>query len=72
MIGARSIIKTINISNKKVYVQLNKNHGICDIVSEYITPEMRSEFLNHYQGRPFHGAYTEETINDFLTYLLNK
>ena len=32
---------------------------------------LRSEALNRYQGRQLYSAYVEETLNDFLTYLLN-
>lgn len=31
---------------------------------------LRSEILNRYQGRQLHSAYVEETLYDFLTYLL--
>ena len=33
---------------------------------------LRSEVLNRYQGRQLHGAYVEETLDNFLTYLLNR
>lgn len=33
---------------------------------------LRSEVLNRYQGRQLHSAYVEETLDDFLTYLLNQ
>lgn len=33
---------------------------------------LRSEVLNRYQGRQLHSAYVEETMDDFLTYLLNR
>ena len=33
---------------------------------------LRSEVLNRYQGRQLLSAYVEETLDDFLTYLLNQ
>ena len=33
---------------------------------------LRSEVLNRYQGRQLFGAYVEETLDNFLTYLLNQ
>ena len=33
---------------------------------------LRSEVLNHYQGRQLYSAYVEETLDNFLTYLLNQ
>ena len=33
---------------------------------------LRSEVLNRYQGRQLRSAYVEETLDDFLTYLLNQ
>lgn len=33
---------------------------------------LRSEVLNHYQGKQLHSAYVEETIDDVLAYLLNQ
>lgn len=32
---------------------------------------LRSEVLNHYQGRQLYSAYVKETIGNFLAYLLN-
>lgn len=33
---------------------------------------LRSEALNHYQGRQLCSAYVEETLDHFLAYLLNQ
>ena len=33
---------------------------------------LRSEVLNRYQGRQLSSAYVEETLDNFLTYLLNQ
>ena len=33
---------------------------------------LRSEVLNHYQGRQLDSAYVEETIDSVLAYLLNR
>ena len=33
---------------------------------------LRSEVLNRYQGRQLFSAYVEETLDNFLTYLLNQ
>ena len=33
---------------------------------------LRSEILNRYQGRQLSSAYVEETLDNFLTYLLNQ
>ena len=33
---------------------------------------LRSEALNRYQGRQLFSAYVEETLDNFLTYLLNQ
>lgn len=33
---------------------------------------LRSEVFDHYQGRQLHSAYVEETLDNFLTHLLNQ
>ena len=80
MIGRRSIFTTILVKNFQnpetpfeVKIQENKNGGIYDVILPAGKElEIRSEILNRYQGRQVHAAYTEETLEEFLTNILNK
>lgn len=82
MVGRNSIVKKLLIANATspnrphwVFVQANKNHGICDIVfsPEKGKPVVRlSEVLTKYQGRQYDSEVVQECLEHTLYNVLNK
>lgn len=80
MIGLKSICKrtqfTINGVTYHIFVQANKNLGICDIY--IISPQpadtyksIRQEVLNKFQGRPINNEYILEMVFNYIYSLLS-
>ena len=62
MIGKNSNYVTVLIDNgNEVRVQINKNNSICDTS---LTGEVRSKFLNKFQGRQL--PLVEESMCNFI------
>lgn len=80
MVGRKSIVKKLLITNVInpgkpywVFVQANKNHGICDIVfSEKDKPVVRLvDVLTKFQGQQFDSEVVQECLENALYNVLN-
>lgn len=81
MVGRNSIVKKFVIKNESnprepfwVFVQANKNHGICEIVlSEKNKPVVRLQnALTKFQGNQYDSKITQEKLVNYLSEILNK